>query len=51
MLDLLGRSMVWISTYGVFILLTLGALMTLPHPISIAWLCWTALFTYSLIKE
>lgn len=51
MLDMIAQSMIWTSTYGIFILLTIGAVATIPHPVSIAWLCWTALFTYHLIRR
>ena len=51
MLDLLARSMIWTSTYGLMILLTIGAIVTLPNPISLIWLCWVAYLSYQLIYK
>ena len=51
MLDLLARGMIWTSTYGLMILLTIGAIITLPNVISMVWLCWVAYLSYELITK
>ena len=50
MLDLLARGMIWTATYGLMILLTLGAIITLPNVISVIWLCWVVYLSYQLIN-
>ena len=50
MLDLLARGMIWTSTYGLMILLTIGAIITLPNVISVIWLCLVVYLSYQLIN-
>ena len=50
MLDLLARSMIWTSTYGLMILLTIGAIITLPNVISVIWLWWVVYLSYQQIN-